>query len=336
MFLNASNLYSFPGGWRPADSETLQPDAGLNRQEEALLIYNYTTQTCRTIAGNEEELEIWRITIFQDCGTSSCLLDVTLGLASLHRILLAPTTKQKYAQAAIHYQHRALQSYTQELRLLNGENCHVLLACSILLSVLAMSMSAGHHEMTPTPAVETLSSACSLLVGARTVTETYSAILMSTPYRTLLEQLPLYSDPMAGEDVGRAMQELRWYATNAQVNDPWQIEKYHSAIDALDQSFERLARRMSIGAILVSLSTTNAPSTDFLREHDCVMMLILVHYGALYIQLDTWWAREYGSRLVQELSHRLHSRDEKWISTTRWARSKAVESLNFPDDPGRN
>ncbi|KAI6878801.1 hypothetical protein KC360_g6745 [Hortaea werneckii] len=244
-----------------------------------------------------------------------------------------PVAEHKYAQASMHYQQQALASYTRELRNLNGENCCALLTCSMLLSVLAISMSAGHDETIPTPAIETFFSACSLLAGARTITEKYSAILMSSPYRILLEQLPLASGLTVSEDVERAMQELRWYATNAQTEDPWRIEKYHSAIDVLHQSFERLARRMSIGAILVSLSTNDAQVTDLLQQQDCVMMLILVHYGVLYIQLDKWWARGFGSRLIQELSHCLHSQDEKWLPTTRWARSQAAEVPNVHDDP---
>jgi hypothetical protein len=304
--------------------EGIPAHAGADRQQEMCLIHHYTTSTCQTLSRHEGDLEIWRDAVFWEGSRYPFVLDAVLAVAACHKAFLRPLESRENISICLYYQCKSLQVYREHLAKLDRQNCHAAFAVSVVINVLTIALSRGCGDLPPTPPLETLSCTFELLRGIGIVLRSSTGTLISGRYKALFSTTSSHVRQKLPDDILQAMERLRIMVQNfANDKDPSQIEVYHSTIDALEQHFELFGQNKNFAAVVSWPVMVGEFPMGLLQNSDPCMMLIFVHYGVLYLQIhDRWWARDFSSRLIEQISEPLHRNGEAWVSATAWARSQ--------------
>lgn len=100
---------------------------------------------------------------------------------------------------------------------------------------------------------------------------------------------------------------------------------YTATIDMLEDAFVQIEHYGNHGAIISFAMSISDESVNLLKAHDPIMLLIFVHYGALFSYIhDRWWAHGFGARMVRELCVLLHAAGAAWAPFTSWPMAKVT------------
>lgn len=275
------------------------------------------------------DADIWRDMPFYDGVKYAFVLDAVLALAALHKAYIEPqhSDNEKYTSASLHYQSQCLQSYQPQLSDINEENCHAMFAVSALVNVITIAMSRGGPSLLPTPPTETLLTTFRLLRGIQVVLSTSYEMVRSAHYKSVFMLPTVPKETPVSAEVAQSMQELRRRVTEAgEFKALSHVDIYNTCIEKLEDAFRQVESAENLGNIISWPLACSEKAVELLRDRDPMMMLIYVHYGALYLHLhDRWWAHDFGRRLIWELSEALHTLGASWKPLTSWARAKAEE-----------
>lgn len=298
--------------------------------DELCLLHRYITCTANTLSHDDSDLRIWRDIIPADGPKFPFLVDGLLALASLHSASLDPSSCQKYVSAFAVYHDRSLGVYQEELCKINEENFPAVIVYSIIIIVLTIAASRGYGPLPATSPLDTVQNVSELLRGTSTILNASEfEALKSGRYGALF----IVADPDAQdfetpipEDVTNAFQRLHGCVSRKQTSsNENQSTLYRTTIEILKVAFRPLRIGPNMRAAVAWPITVDQSVFALLRERDPMTMLIFIHYGVLYLQAHgRWWARDFGCRLIQDLSEILHSMDPSWKQWTQWARDRAA------------
>ena len=97
----------------------------------------------------------------------------------------------------------------------------------------------------------------------------------------------------------------------------------------LEEAFVQLEQYEDHGAIISFAMRISDDSVNLLKAHDPIMLLIFVHYGALFSYIhDRWWAHGFGARMVRELCTLLHAAGPAWAPLTSWAMARVTSQTD--------
>jgi hypothetical protein len=284
------------------------------------------------ISRHDRDSGVWQNMPFHDGMTYPFVLDAILALAALHKAFIEPQNDGKYISACLFYQNQCLQTYYKQLSNINPDNCHAMFAVSALINVLTIAMSRGSARLVATSPVETLFTTFRLLRGIQVVLHGNFDTVRSAHYKQIFSIPEAPADSVVSSEVSHAMKELLRLTSDGNTEaDPDRIELYRSCIESLEKHFREVEQVQNFGAIIAWPLSLQERATELLRARDPMMMLIFVHYGALYLHIhERWWAYNFGCRLIWELSESLHALDASWLPLTSWARSKAANLRATP------
>ena len=301
----------------------------LSRLDELCLMHHWILHTANTLSHDESDLRIWRDIIPTDGPTFPFLLDGLLALASLHSASVDSASRQKYLPAFAIYHDRSLGAYQEELSKINDDNFAAIFVYSIIIIILTIAASRGCGTLPATSPLDTVQHVSELLRGTSTIlNEAEFEALKAGKYAALF----VVADPDAGqhapipEDVAAAFQKLHecvaWTESSSNKD---RSTLYHTTIEILRMAFRPLQIGPNMRAAVAWPITIDQSIFGLLRERDPMTMLIFIHYGVLYLQAhERWWARDFGCRLIHELSEMLHGMDQSWKQRTEWAREQAA------------
>lgn len=315
-------VHSTPSTFKDAQ----HPRPRLSRQEELCLAHHYLTSTYVDLSPNENDADAWRNRPFHHGLKYGFVLDAVLALTALHKSYTDPAESEKYTSACLYYQARGLREYQEHLTDINEENCHALFAFSALINALTIATSRGGPNLLPTPPLETLFTSTELVRGIRAVLDTAKETVISARYEAIFSLPRTPAGLSLTEEVSYAMHELQQRADKAaKYFGLHQLGLYTVAIESLRDHFRDVEHGKNFGAIVSWPYSVGEESIGLLRDRDAIMTLIFVHYGVLCLYIhERWWARNYGCRIIWDLSEALHALDAAWLSSTGWARTKAA------------
>lgn len=301
-------------------------DNSLDRVEELCLIHHYATSTCQEISRSESEARIWRDTPIRDGTRYPFVLDAILALAALHKGYTTSSNSKKYMTASLYYQGVGLQACQQHLEKISSENCQVLFEFSSIINLVAIGMSRGGPGLSPSTSIETIFTIFKLSKGIRTILNTNMEVLLSGPYKESLTIPSNDSDAKVSEGAALAIAGIREQVNESRQNHHADFTfTYTATIDMLEEAFVQLEHYGNHGAVVSFAMSISEESVNLLKAHDPVMLLIFVHYGALFSYIhDLWWAHGFGARMVRELCALLHAAGAGWAPLTSWAMAKVT------------
>ncbi|GJC83479.1 sterol uptake control protein 2 [Colletotrichum liriopes] len=273
------------------------------RLKELHLMHHYGTATCETMGLTPQQVKLWKTAIPKEALRHEFLMEGLLSVAALHCAHLEPSMGWAYTEAAIQYQNSGLIGYRTALLHINDNNYEAIFIFSVILTVLGFAMPAAYTERQPVSPAETLISIYELLKGITLTTEVYAEAIRGGMLSPLFHNLELrVSSPcivLEGE-IETAMVRLRQRAefmTKYVGTETREI--YIASIDSLEANFHNAGGPMAL--------------------------LVWVHYGVLALRIhDQWWGKNFGIRLIEDLSATLHGLDPEWASWTEWARKCAL------------
>lgn len=218
------------------------------------------------------------------------MLDGILALAALHLGSEVNSSRERYFAASLHYQISGLRGYQQQLKETNEENCHALFGFSAIINLIAIAMWGGRFGLAPTSAGDTIITIFELSKGIRSILDACSGKLLLGPYKPTFQK-----DPHCGlhlsEDVASALAAIRRRVREIpeKSHGYFYLDTYTAAVDQLEDAFKQMELHQNFGPVVAWPISIPAVSSKLVEARDPMMLLILVHYGVLYLGLDDIW-----------------------------------------------
>jgi hypothetical protein len=295
---------------------------------ELQLMHRWSTLTyksCCTPGANDDE--IWEQLVPTLAVQYDFLLNGLLALAAFDcaRSATEPAYDQ-YVNSAVEYHALALGTFRSHLPLINPESYEAALCLSLMLMILALasaqfttkSAAGKHPDMVQNAIVH-----FELLRGCVPIADINEDYLLSNPY---IRNLKLF------EDLPRTTIDARTREAMTQLsdfNDKKIVSTVHESDDrrirqiahwgackkalvALWECFEKCVDDFSRGYALGWLNIAGEEYIKALKDEDSAALLILMFWGVLMDKLghQVWWADQFGSLLVAEISGRMVANDD--------------------------
>ncbi|KZL78452.1 C6 transcription factor [Colletotrichum tofieldiae] len=299
------------------------------RLKELHLMHHYGTTTCETLGLTTQQVKLWKTAIPKEALRHEFLMEGLLSIAALHCAHLDPSMGWAYTEAAIQYQNSGLIGYRTALLHINDTNYEAIFIFSVILTVLGFAMPAAYTERQPVSPAETIISIYELLKGITLTTQVYAEAIRGGMFSPLFQNLELrVSSPcfMPEGEIVTAMVRLRQRAefmTKYVGTETREI--YIASIDSLEESFRDVGMSRSVSNVVAWPIMVGHKMVHLFKQGDPMALLVWVHYGVLALEIhDQWWGKNFGIRLIEDLSATLHGLDPEWASWTEWARKCAL------------
>ena len=282
------------------------------------LMYHWTNVVCVTLSDRPFLQQLWKVTIPGEAVSHSYLMHGVLALSALHLSYVHPTVRVDYRTAAMVHHNFALACLTPLLDEIVPQNCNAIFALSIFVTIFAIASQQPSSLNGINGSVEEILQIAVLVRGIAAVKDNTSdwiaegdlgpllmaeswrqPVIQSIPVREALRRLQLRTGDWSGEMYRKAL--------------------YQSAILSL------LRTPDTPGVALVFLVLIESDFIDLLKMKDPIALVILAHYGVLLHTLrQSWWLRDAGYRLVEDVYHILDASWHPWIFC-------AMESVGMRD-----
>ncbi|KAG9566893.1 hypothetical protein KCU71_g4183, partial [Aureobasidium melanogenum] len=286
----------------------------LSRAEEMDLMHFFITTTIKTVCHDPKDWHMWEHNIPQLAFQSEYLLDILLALACVHRSKLHPLNAKFWVRCAIEYQNRALPVFYKVLGDVNDETCHAAFAFSFVTTMVEISIP--HPDMDP----------IEQLVGLRNYFRGTAML-----YLTMLE--PLKYGPMTPFFKPKT---ITW-EYDAEIR-----RSFHARITALydvvagspdEKTYNEtiaLLLRLFYDSPFAVMAFSLLVGPDFFHlvcQREPLAVLIYIHCGVLFTNINEWWCDGLGKRIVNELSlpAEVLESNPKIASALMWAKKQATK-----------
>ncbi|KAJ5155451.1 C6 transcription factor [Penicillium capsulatum] len=292
------------------------------------LMHKFSTETYKSLCGDESDMHDWQILIPQQAYTHEFLLQGMLALASLH--VSATTTDSHRAMSfldtALHYNHMSFGPFRHTLDHITPQNCDAVYASSAIMAVLGIAMPyldskyrGGQCSM-----VDTMITAFDLLQGSHSISWITAPWLQATIFSKygFWEMKTTELD----HDTTSAIERLLYL--NSLTGKPGEQghDTTREAIEFLKSCFAKFAHKPHPATILGWLLYASKDFVDRLRSRKPLQLLVFMHWGVLVNELGGhfWWAKGSGKALVAELLSELASSnaDPRWGQALQWPEHK--------------
>lgn len=292
-------------------------------------MHHYGTTTCETLSLTPQQIELWRRVVPKEAMRHEFLMDGILSITALHCAHLEPSMGWAYTEAAIQYQNSGLVGYRKALLHVDDNNCNALFVFSVILMLIGFAMPAAYSERQPVSPAETIISIFELLKGIGLTAQLHGETIKSGIFSPLFQNVELpIANPydMSNGEVKAAMVRLRLRAEFMTKYVGTEMrEIYISGIDSLEASFREVGTSHAIAIVAAWPVMVSHKLVELFKLGDPMALLLWVHYGVLALKIhDYWWGKNFGVRLIEDLSGTLHGLDPEWTSWTEWARKCAL------------
>ncbi|CEL06921.1 hypothetical protein ASPCAL10088 [Aspergillus calidoustus] len=294
-------------------------------------MHTYSTETYKSLFAEPTDNHTWQVVVprraLEDGDgdrENGFLLDGLLSVAALHtavRLSNSPKPedrawKQVYIDVAMEYQSHALQPFQRAIQQISRDNCDVVFAHSLITIVNGIAVpqvlhvSEGRREDSKMNMLETIFTLFELVQGTAEINRitgpwlkdkdpclvyqdfwaAASGTALDTETDAALNRLGALNDAENKSDITRHLGDGRFTL----------IEK---AISLLRRCFQRYTALNDPVSVLTWLATVDRAFVDCLRRHEALLLLVLMHWGALLARLEgvVWWAGGSGRGLVGDV-----------------------------------
>ncbi|KAL4889796.1 hypothetical protein BDV59DRAFT_185877 [Aspergillus ambiguus] len=295
------------------------------RRLELQLMHQWSTRTyksCCTPGSGDDEL--WQATVPVLALQHDFLLNGLLALSAFEIAYLLKHDKQqesdhsKYVKVATEYQVVALSGFRSRLSAPSHGTHTAMLCFSLMLMVLALASvqfsrdSSGDNQES---VVHIAITHFELVRGCVQVAETEEGHISQNAYVQKLipfEKLPCIPlDPLLADALAKlsTLNDGRIVSTVLDVHERrvqqvayWEACK--KALTALQECFQKCVGQVYRGYALGWLNMAGEGYIQAVKGDDHIALLILMFWGVLVERLghDIWWANQFGTFLVDEVS----------------------------------
>lgn len=283
---------------------------------------HYMTSTCETLSHGEEDIEIWRRIVPEEAAQHDFLMDALLALSSLHFAWQNPSSGRDYTVAAIHHQNSALRSYRTALEAITEHNRHAVFASSIVITILALAVSATCPDPNNASPYAHIASVVELVQGISFVNDAAGSSIHQGKYRGLFRPYFSHGRTRPNKDIALSLSNLRELAGSLfapRGSDRYQA--YISGIEDLDEAFSYMEGSIYLGPLLNWPAKVSRVLLSLFNEGDPMARTIFMYYGVLLLHArDRWWAKDVGVRLIDNLASSVCVEGPQWAGVAQQAR----------------
>jgi hypothetical protein len=288
--------------------------------EDLELLHHFSTVTYTTLAYRQDLLQMWQIQIPKMAMKQRFLMHILFSITSLHIASSRPENESSYTDRAIRHNNIALREYRSELHSITPKNSPSLFACSTLLIIAALRLSASGLHQEPVGAIEEIAGIFILTQGVRLVLSEMRNWIRESEIAPLFVGRELDDNITLPKNVADALGLLE--KCNQQSADPVPDKKaYALAIQGLKACFMHLRSKERDNGIVLSWAVD--VNQDYIRLLGLrrPMALVILAYFAVTLEevRETWWADGWGTRLIQEVSQGL---SVEWKDLMAWPMGK--------------
>ncbi|KAH7187496.1 hypothetical protein BKA60DRAFT_587431 [Fusarium oxysporum] len=284
------------------------------------LLHHFSTVTYTTLAYRQDLLQMWQIQIPKMAMKQKFLMHILFSVTSLHIASSRPENASSYIDRAIRHNNIALREYRSRLHSITSENSPSLFACSILLIIAALRLSASGPHQEPVGAIEEIAGIFVLTQGVRLVLSEMRNWIRESEIAPLFVGRELDDNIILPKDFADAVELLG--ECNQQSPDPGpDKEAYTLAIQGLKRCFMHLRSKERDNGIVLSWPVDVSQDYIKLLSLRRPMALVILAYFAVTLEevKETWWADGWGTRLIQEVSQVL---SVEWKGLMAWPMDK--------------
>lgn len=289
-------------------------------------MHHYVTETSGTM-GTGQAIDAWRYAIPKEAAQYEFLMDGILGLSAMHMAHLRPAQHDTYAAAAMHYQNRGIRHYQPALSHITDENCRAMFAFGMIVTTITLAVANTSPDGPANSAQNTVITMFELVRGNTfvVVAKAYQS-LRSSALNPIFTTFHEPVETPATEDVRRALSLLRQRLdASAADSEPGRHRMLDTAIEHLETGFRKVQQSASIGFVLGWPVVIDHAMFALLAQSDPMVQLIFLQYGVLLLHVhDMWYGKNFGHRLIRQMSDCLHALGPEWVPWTAWARDKAA------------
>ncbi|CAJ0544237.1 Ff.00g035160.m01.CDS01 [Fusarium sp. VM40] len=305
----------------PTEETILAPRASISEVEtlpweDLELLQHFSTVTYTTLANRHDLLQMWQIQIPKMAMKQKFLMHILFSVISLHITSSRPENASAYTDRAIRHNNIALREYRSKLHSITPENSPSLFACSTLLIIAALRLSASGPHQEPVGAIEEIAGIFILAQGVRSVLSEMRNWIRESEIAPLFVGRELDDNIILPKDVADVLGLLE---TCNQQSADLDSDKtaYVLAIQGLKACFTHLRSKERDNGIVLSWAVD--VNQDYIRLLGLrrPMALVILAYFAVALEevKEAWWADGWGSRLIQEVSQAL---GVKWKALMAW------------------
>lgn len=288
--------------------------------EDLELLHHFSTVTYNTLANRQDLLQMWQIQIPKMAMKQKFLMHILFSVTSLHIASSRPEDASSYTDRAIRHNNIALREYRSKLHSITPENSPSIFACSTLLIIAALRLSASGPRQQPVGAIEEIAGIFVLTQGVRLVLSEMRKWIGQSEIAPLFNGRELDDNITLPKNVADALGLLE--NCNQQSVDPGSDKAtYALAIQGLKACFTHLLSKERDNGIVLSWAVD--VNQDYIRLLGLrrPMALVILAYFAVTLEevRETWWADGWGSRLIQEVSQAL---GVEWNDLMAWPLDK--------------
>ncbi|RAL12522.1 Zn(II)2Cys6 transcription factor domain-containing protein, partial [Aspergillus homomorphus CBS 101889] len=293
---------------------------------ELELMHKYSTETYQSLCNEPVDHYTWQTVIARKAFQHDFLMSGLLAVASLH---IAATMNSpealSYIDTALEYHDRAFAPFRHAIDNLTPANCDAVFAHSVITTVIGIALprlSSDREEINTM--TENIIVVFELLHGVSKI-YTISREWLSTQLVTSRKGFWETQLSILDSETETAFDKLTTLSHSMQdsVNEE-QHRIIDEAIALLRRCFCRYNHSRDIASILGWLAMASKEFVHALRRRQPLALLVLMHWGALLVELDgkVWWAKNSGRALVSELLSALRPCDAQWESALQWPERK--------------
>ncbi|KAH8587909.1 hypothetical protein B0O99DRAFT_470077, partial [Bisporella sp. PMI_857] len=328
----------------PTNSTTREPGNGSSTTPAQLinleLIHHFATSTCLADNAMSPRMKCWQTAVIKQGFKHDYLLHSILTVSAFHIASLKRKgadrvdwcfDEQAYLNAAYDHYDLALPSFRQNLQSLNDQNCHALVACSILIFVASSARQAGvvqssfasthsfsslDHDKGYTRMLEWIS----LIRGVATLVYPYSATVKSGSLGDLirLDPMALEDEDLASPSIPKHLDELINFLSNGGSGNTRSevLSACRVALVLLQRLYARLGRTKDRATGFLWAVLMEEGFVGLLREKVAEAQIVLAYFCVLLLQANgEWWVSGLPAYIIGIVARNLMPGWDRWL---RW------------------
>jgi hypothetical protein len=301
-----------------------------NKLLELELWHTWTSETYKTFCTSDQDYHGWQVAVPKLALKFEFLFQAVLATSSLYTAaestaIAVATHRERYAVSALQFHNSALETFRAvSMNDMKAEKAQAIFAFCVLNLALTLAFPQHHHALDDdrTSVLEGITMVIGLLQGTRSIFLSNLALLKQSAF---CKGDPM-NEPWQGIDAAtqEAMDRLR--SISSRESAVW------SALDCVDPNIEAInwlqhcfgLGSKTIGVALIWPLKADLQFFKAIQDADSVALLVLLHWAVLMERMgrQTWWARDSGKLLVEELSPTIPRKDEEWHVSINWVREQ--------------
>lgn len=284
--------------------------------EELELLHHFSTVTYATMAIRDDLRRMWQIDVPKMALKQSFLMHSIFSVTALHIASSSAENQALYTGRAIHHYSIALEEYSNKLKGITKENNCSLIICASLTVVFALSLAMSSPTQEPMQPIEELLGIFTLLRGLPLVLGETWSLVQQSEIAPLFVGINSADSIVLSDEVTNAIQLLEDQIERMAPSDA-DRDIYVRATQGVKDCFKLVSLKNIDNGMALSWPVSLSPEyTALLSSRQDIALVILAHYAVILNEIrDTWWAKGWGSKLIQEVNQVV---SDEWKSLVAW------------------